>query len=268
MKKILSFVAATTMAVALASCGGKTAQNTEDADSLKTFEQSQIEADIKAQLDSMATVLSENWGTSYIKDISDIKLTEEEAKVKPDYLLDPALADEMVSANDKEALMAMLALDIQVAKLYGMDIEKYKKAMGKLAAELNDPAFKMVQESDGKDYGKTFQKMYKAMEESGRINFFWTSTCAVTVEMLYIMSQNSDKFLSNYTDEQVAALTFRLAIILDDIELLSTYDPEIPGFAEACEPLKAINATSVAELKSQLVEVKEQIAAAREALLK
>ena len=55
MKK-LSILAATFAAIVFASCGNKTAQNAESADSVvKSFEQEQIEASIKMHVDSLAS---------------------------------------------------------------------------------------------------------------------------------------------------------------------------------------------------------------------
>ncbi len=54
MKKI-TFFAVVIAALAFTSCGGnKSAQTAEEADSLKTFEQEQVEAKIKLELDSLA----------------------------------------------------------------------------------------------------------------------------------------------------------------------------------------------------------------------
>ena len=55
MKK-LSIFAVAFAAIAFAACGGnKCAQNVEDADSTKSFEQEQIEASIKMHVDSLAS---------------------------------------------------------------------------------------------------------------------------------------------------------------------------------------------------------------------
>lgn len=269
MKKIFSFFAAAAMAVMLASCGGKTAQNTTEEDSTKTFEQEQIEAAIKMHLDSMVVAMGDKDLKPLNKKIKDgdFTLSDEEIKVKPDYLLDPAMANDLVTAAQKYAGLVMLAYDMDVAELYKMDTADYKEAVMKLGADLNDPAFKIAQEADGKDFGKTLNDMYKAEADAGRINFYWIGSCAATVETIYIMSQNIDKFLGGYTDDQVANVTFRLICILDALDRLSVYDPQIPGLAEACEPLKALNATSVEEFKTQLKDMKDQIAASRNALI-
>jgi hypothetical protein len=106
------------------------------------------------------------------------------------------------------------------------------------------------------------------MDENGRINFFWQLAAAALVEELYVMNQNTDKFLSTFTDEAVSDVTFRIIVILDAIDRLTAYDADIKPVAEAVAPLKALNATSVDQMKTQLTEAKDKIDAARKAIIK
>ena len=75
-------------------------------------------------------------------------------------------------------------------------------------------------------------------------------------------------FISAFSDEAAANTTFRIILLQDAIDRLTEYDPEIAPVAEAIKPLTVLNATTVDELKAQLSEAKEQIAAARNALIK
>ena len=79
---------------------------------------------------------------------------------------------------------------------------------------------------------------------------------------------NAEKFLEGYDDEDVANITFRIVLILDAIDRLSVYDAEIQGLADAIQPLKKINATTVDELKKELAEIKNELAEARTNILK
>ena len=110
--------------------------------------------------------------------------------------------------------------------------------------------------------------LYKEMEAEGRINFYWIMTSAATVETVYVLSQNVEKFCAGYTDEQVANITFRVFCIIDAIDQLSVYDPQIVGIAEALNPLKNLNAITLADFKKELAASKEQIEASRSAFLK
>jgi hypothetical protein len=106
------------------------------------------------------------------------------------------------------------------------------------------------------------------MNENGRINYFWQMAATSLVEQFYVASQKADSFLAAFDDEAAANSTFRFILLKDAIERLQEYDPEIAPVAEALQPLDVLNATTVAELKAQLQEAKEPIAAAREALIK
>ncbi|MBQ1633562.1 MAG: hypothetical protein II050_02605, partial [Bacteroidaceae bacterium] len=105
------------------------------------------------------------------------------------------------------------------------------------------------------------------MNENGRINYFWQIVSTALVEQLYVVSQNTDKFLAAFDDETASNMSYRMILIQDAINRLTEYDPEVTPVAEALEPLNVINATSVSELKEQLESAKDQIAAARQSLV-
>ena len=217
MKKfsILAFAA-----IIFAACGGnKSANNAEEADTLKSFEQEQIEASIKMHFDSIAA-----------------------------------------------RVLSALSVDKRIANLYEMPVEDYDKAITKLAADIDDPSFKEIE--DKGSLFETSSALYDAMDKNGRINYFWQIASAALVEQLYIVSQNKDKFLSTFTDETAANVTFRIILILDATNRLSQYDPEIAPVAAAMTPLEHLNATSVNELKAQMDDMKAEIEAARKALVK
>ena len=268
MKK-LSVLAIAFAAIAFAACGGKkNAAEEASADSLKSFEQQQIEASIKMHIDSIAAEVGKLKQLPFLNEGKDggITLTKEEKQVKPDYLLAPSVADDATTLAEQYRILSALSVDRKMASLYEMPTEDYDKAINKLAAEINDPSFKSVE--DNADVFATTQDLYDAMEKNGRINHFWQLASAALVEQLYVASQNSDKFLSVVNDEAAANVTFRIILILDAVKRLSQYDPEIQPIANAISPLEVLNATTVAELKSQLAEAKDKIAAARKALTK
>jgi hypothetical protein len=188
--------------------------------------------------------------------------------VKPDYLLDPASAEEATVLSEKYRLLSALDVDKRVAKLYEMPTEDYDKAITKLAADINDPSFKVLDNEDNTSVSETTQKLYEEMEKNGRLNYFWQIAAASLIEQLYLANQNSDKYLSTFTDEAAASTTFRVVLILDALNRLGQYDPEIQPVSEALAPLNVLNATTVAELKAQIAEAKDKIIAAREALVK
>lgn len=268
MKKLSVFAVALT-AMVFAACGGNKSNQTADAtDSIKSFEQEQIEASIKMHMDSLAGEIGKLKTVPFLQKDGNggLKLTKEELQVKPDYLLDPAIAENATTLADKYRLLSALDIDRRTAALYEMPTEEYDKAITKLAADINDPSFKSL--DDDASVAETSQKLYDAMNNNGRINYFWQLAAASLVEQIYLANQNSEKFLSTFTDEAAANTTFRVVLILDALKRLAEYDTEIKAINDAVAPLEVLNATTVAELKAQLVEAKDKINAARQALIK
>lgn len=267
MKK-LSFLAIAFAVIALAACGGKkSAQADEATDSLKSFEQQQIEASIKMHMDSIASELGKLKSLPFLNEGKDgITLTKQEKQVKPDYLLPVNVAEEATTLTEKYRIMSALSVDKKIAALYEMPTEDYEKAITKLAADINDPSFKAIE--DAGTIFETTSALYDEMEKNGRINYFWQLASAALVEQLYVCNQNADKFLSSFNDEAAANVTFRIVLVLDAVNRLAQYDPDIEPVAQAIAPLNALNATSVAEMKEQMAKMKDQINAARKALVK
>lgn len=267
MKK-LSIVAVAFAAVVFAACGNKTANNTESADSVKSFEQEQIEESIKMHVDSLASEIGKLKQLPFLQKDNDgtFKLTKEEKQVKPDYLLNPSVAEEATTLAEKYRILSALNVDKKIAALYEMPTEDYDKAITKLVADINDPSFKAI--DDTNTLYETSNTLYDAMNENGRINFFWQMASAALIEELYVANQNPDKYLSTFTDEAASNVTFRIILILDAINRLAQYDPDIQPVAKALAPLDVLNATTVAELKDQIAKTKEQINEAHKAIIK
>ena len=267
MKKF-SVLAIAFAAVLFAACGGnKSAQTAENADSAKSFEQQQIEAAIKMHFDSIASEISSMKQLPFLQEGENgVQLTKEEKQVKPDYLIAASAADEATTLAEKYRILSALNVDKKIATMYEMPTEDYDKAVTKLIADINDPSFKAVE--DANTLYETSSALYDAMDENGRINYFWQMASAALVEQIYIVNQNSEKFLANFTDDNAANITYRIVLILDAVKNLSQYDPDIQPVAAALAPLDVLNATTVTELKDQLATSKDKIEAARKALVK
>ena len=267
MKK-LSVLAIAFAAIVFAACGGKKSDAaTPEADTLKSFEQQQIEASIKMHFDSIASEVSKLKQLPFVQEgQGGLTLTKEEKQVKPDYLLAPGVSEEATTLAEKYRILSALNVDRKIASLYEMPTEEYDKAITKLAADINDPSFKAIE--DNNTLFETSSALYDAMNDNGRINYFWQIAAAALVEQLYVVSQNTDKFLSVFDDDAASNVSFRIVLILDAINRLSEYDADIKPVAEAVAPLDVLNAVTVDELKAQLAEAKDKIVAARKALVK
>jgi hypothetical protein len=264
MKK-LSIFAVAIATLAFTACGGnKSANNAEEAQ--KSFDQEQIEAKIKMEFDSLASNIGKLKHLPIIhKGDGGIQLTDEEKQVKPDYLLNPSVAENAVTLAEKYRMVSALSVDENIASMYDMPTDDYQKAITKLLADINDPSFKEI---DATNIFEKAQQLYDAMNENGRINYFWQLSAASFVEEIYAMTQNTDKFITAFDDEAASNVTYRTTLLIDAINRLVEYDPEIEPVAKALEPLSVLNAVSVDQLKTQLGELKEEITEARAALMK
>ena len=267
MKK-LSVLTIALAALLFAACGGnKSAQTGENADSTKSFEQEQIEAAIKMHFDSIAAEMSTMQKLPFLQEGEDgVQLTKEEKQVKPDYLISADAADEATTLAEKYRILSALNVDKKIAAMYEMPTEDYDKAVTKLIADINDPSFKAI--DDANTLYETSQTLYDAMNENGRINYFWQMAAAALVEEIYVVNKNSEKFLANFTDDNAANITYRIVLILDAVQNLSKYDKDIMPVAAAIAPLNVLNAVTVDELKEQLASGTTRIDNARKALIK
>ena len=266
MKK-LAFFAVAIAAMAFTSCGNKSAQPAEQTDSVKVFEQEQVEAKIKLELDSLAAELGKLKNLPIVQSGENgVQLTAAEKQVKPDYLLAPSVAEDATTLAEKYRILSALSVDKNVAALYEMNTEEYQQAISKLAADINDPSFKAIE--DASTIFETGQKLYDAMNENGRINYFWQIVASSLVEQIYVISQNTEKFITAFDDDSAANVTFRIVLLSDAVSRLAQYDPEFEPVAKAVEALSPLNAISVDQLKAQLEEAKEKIAEARAELMK
>lgn len=267
MKK-LSFLVIAFVAFAMTACNGcKEAPKTDEGKAeQKSFEQEQVEAKIKQEIDSLAGLIGNLKQFPFIQEGNKLALTQEEKQVKPDYLLSPSVAEEAQTLAEKYRILSALSVDRKIAELYEMPVEEYDKAITKLSADINDPSFKAIEKENA--LFETSSALYDSMKENGRINQFWQLASAALVEQLFVINKNSDKFLTAFDDNAANDATYRLILVLDALDRLTQYDPEVKPVAEALVPLKELNATTVKELKDQLATAKDKIDAARKALIK
>ena len=267
MKKLTIFAVAIA-AIAFTACGGKKGgQTTEVADSVKSFEQAQVEEKIKVELDSLAAEVGKMKSLPIVQtDDNGIKLTDQEKQVKPDYLIDPAAAEKATTLAEKYRMISALSVDKSIATIYDMPTEAYEAAVNKLVADINDPSFKEI--DDASTIFETGQKLYDAMDKNGRINYFWQLVGASLVEEIYVLTQNTEKFITAFDDESASNITYRIILLSDAVNRLASYDSEFEPIANAIKALEPLNATTVAELKTQLTQTKEKIAEARASLIK
>lgn len=262
MKKI-TFPLVAAIAIVFASCGGKTVEQKETADTI-SFEQAQIEKKIMIELDSVAEEWNKLAPVEGVLTNGKIQLSEDEIKVKPDYLLDLSKVDDLTLLSQKYRAIGILLVDKKVAELYNMDVDPYKANIAKLAADINDPAIT----PKGNNTQEDLNALYAAEKENGRINLFWEASAAAIVENLYVISQNIQKFLPAFDDQTASDLTYHITLLKIALDDLALYDNNVKALDELLAPIDELNAISVDQLSEQLLKMKPQIEAARAGLLK
>ena len=267
MKKI-SFFAVALAAMTFVACGGnKIANEAQEAEAEKSFEQEQVEAKIKLELDSLSAELTKLEKLPFLEvGENGLQLTEQEKQVKPNYLLSPSVAENATTLAEKYRALSALCVDQKIAAMYDMPTDEYQAAIAKLAADIDDPSFKVI--DDVTNIHETSQKLYEAMNANGRINYYWQMVAGSLIEEFYVLSNNSEKFISAFNDETATATTFRIVLLDEAVGRLASYDPEFESVAKVTSTLNPLDAITVDQLTAQLEEVKENVAATRNDLIK
>lgn len=267
MKKITLLLAAATM-VLVCACGNNQNKKKKSESKETTVEEQYLRADLKIKMDSLVKEMSQ-LSTPGTIDIQNGKLTlsDKEKKRKPDYLLPVSKADEAVTLNEKYRALAMLSVDMNIAKLYDMPVDDYKQAIAKLLVDINNPALNVTEGQSDETPGVKIQRLYEESVKNETINLFWEAIVAGTVEQLFIITNNIDKFMPCFDDNSASEVTYRFVLVHEAITSLIPYHPELEQLQTILKPLEVINATTVAQLRDQLLELKGAIDAARNQLL-
>lgn len=282
MKKALIFALAAAI-VAVPSC-----KNNQKKAQAEAAEKAAREAAAAAELSSREKIVSEELKVDVANLIESAKkmkpvpfvvaqndgrlsLTTKEKMVKPGYLLDPAIANSLVTLTQKYRVVAMLGTDLVIANLYEMPATPIKEAINKLLVDINDPAYTIFAGTPWGDLDNVAAAMNDVVDDeyaAGRPNFFWESMAAALVEQVYILTQNTEKFMPIFDDESVADVTFNFVCVHEGIKSMIEFYPEMASLNEILEPLYVINAINVEQFEQQLTSVKDDIIKARAFLLK
>ncbi len=273
MKKLALIISCAAIALAITSCGNRRAQKAQaEKDQLDSL----LLLELTTQVDSLMGILVNREYTPQFsaKGIATgaITLTDKEKKVKPDYLLPVSRADEMQTLMQKNAGFIMFTLDRAVAKLYGMPTDEYDAVIARLMADINLKDAPMNIDWGSETASQEFVSlgMAKIKEESqkGTQKYLVTRLAAIALEDMYLFCNNQELFLTKMTDKDVAELTFRLALVVDIVDRIAAYYPDMAPLKACIDILAPINATDVNQLKEQIASIKPQIEEARNNMLK
>lgn len=271
MKKV--FLASLTALALLASCTGNQKKAEVQAEEEVSYEQEQLEEYIQVQMDSLASEFKKMESKPFIMSLKngEIALTDEEKAVAPEYLLAPSATDGLVTLSQKYRAVSMLFADKIIADAYGMNTDSYQAAITKLVADIDDPAFKTLNEANEEESEpiKLIEDFYNEEKANNRVNFFWETTTALLIEELYVVSHDpSNKFIECFDDQAADNVTYRIALFMNALNDLKDYRPELAQLNEAIQPLSKLNAVSADQFKQQVADMSKDIKVIRESLLK
>lgn len=273
MKKSAIIILLAAVMVAMPSCkkaASKKAQTTAQTEVVSTQEQIETEA-LKISLQNLAESVKKMKALPFLYEKNGkIQLSNKEKMVKPDYLVNPSAANNMVSLSQKYRMAAMLSIDKVLAGLYEMPVDEIDGALSKILVDVNDPALQEFAENiaASEDAGKNIGTFFDKEIEASRANFFWETATAGLVEQVYVLTKNMDKFLPLFDDESAENVTYNFVCVHEGLEKMIQFYPEMESLQTILKPLYVINAISVSQLRDQLLELKGEIEVVREALLK
>jgi len=200
-----------------------------------------------------------------------ITLTAKEKLVKPNYLLKPDVIKGLVTFSQKYRAISMLAVDKAIADLYEMNANDYNNAILTLLTDLGDEAISIFASTPWIDLETSKDAMKNLAEDeyaAGRQCYFWEGVAAILVEQIYVITRNIDKFMPMFTDETAADVTFNFICLHEGLKSVVAMNPEMESLNQSLDVLYKIDAISVDQLRSELLEIKDEIVVIRESLLK
>ena len=275
MKKFLTVILALALtAVLLPSCKNQEKKNnkgnvlTKNETEMSQAEKFAVE-DLKVNLGNLLESLKKMKNVPFVSEKNGtIVLSDKEKMVKPTYLADPSYVKDLATLTQKYRAAAILTIDRIVADIYEMPVAEFDEALAKLNVDINDPALKEFSDKikANEDAGEVISQFCDAEYNAGRANLFWEAVAASLVEQVYVCSQNVDKFMPMFTDESAAEVTYNFVCVQEGIKSLFEFYPEMKSLNEILEPLYVINAISVDQLRTQLIELKGEIEVVRAVL--
>jgi len=268
MKKIAVIILACAI-IALPSCKNQGKKKVAEAEAAAQEQMSQKEKylteELKINFENLIESVKKMNKAPFLKSGETIELTEKEKMVKPDYLLDPAVANDLVTLTQKYRVAAMLGADKLISEMYDMPVDGYEASLKKLVLDINDPALKTYVEKYAKaeDENAVLVQLMNDEYDAGRPNYFWELASAYLVEELFICTQNIDKFMPMFDDQSASDITYNFICCHENIKQLIEFYPEMQSLNEILDPLYVINAINVEQLRSQLLELKGEIAVIR-----
>lgn len=274
MKKLTVVILALAL-VMVPSCKNQNNKKVQkEAEKREISEKEQLlTEELKANLQNLAQSAKQLKSIAFIqkKEDGSFTLSEKDKLVKPDYLVEPSVVDDLVTLSQKYRCWTMLGVDKMVCELYDMPTTDYEAAITKLTADVNDPAIDKFAGIDWNVDETVKAELDKFVEEeysAGRAPLMWDAVAASLVEQLYVVTRNIDLFMPLFDDQAAADFTYNFVTVHERILDLMEFYPEMENLNNALLPLYVINAITADQFKAQLTDLKGEIEVVRAFLLK
>jgi len=213
-------------ALSMVSCknNNKNAQSQDPTqEEVQTMKQALADS-VLADIDAFAEAYNSAAANSF--SFRNLELTESEKLAKPDYLLDPSVANNLVTKAQKVNALAFYCIDLGVRILYDMPTDETTEAIAKLAMEVNFPMdIDNLQEKTS--LGDRMRIAYDQCKENGDVALFWAFQEAFIIETGYILAHNPELFFGKITEDQWKAFNKRLDENTKAMYKLAKYDDEM-----------------------------------------
>ena len=220
----LVLVAALTISCKNTRNSGNDGQSFDEA----TLEAAKVELaeDVLNTLENLATGYIDAADKMHFDNLLTDNLTEKEKMVTPDYLLDPSVASNMLTRLQKTNALAILVTEYPVRIAYGMPVDQSKEAIAKLVVDLNHP-IDLDGETNGAPIAERTRQLYENCKERGELNYFWQFAFACQSSLLYLISNNTDKFLNNIYETSYQNFDKHIKTCLEALKIYAQYDAEM-----------------------------------------
>jgi len=261
-------------ALIVGACGN-TASKKKDAGTKSdiSMQEQYLTQDLIIKIDSLIAGFQQLGVMPNMKAIDEgtLVLTDREKRVKPTYLMPLDRVNELITLNQKSRALAVYAVDREIAQLYGIPLEEYDKVITQLMIDTDNVALmegaEIKVEVNALDVDSWIVTMGEEQLGKEQMHLFFETVAAGIMESLYITSLDIPRYITYFNDQTASDVSYRLLLVVEGIESLLPYHPELETIRGILEPLNVINAINVKQLEEQLNTLAAVIADGRNKLL-
>lgn len=259
MRKQYIFIALAVVAV-LAAESCKNRKSNQELTSEEINEQKVALSDsVLAKIDTLAAnyfSAKDGFFTPFKSILTDANMLD-----RPDYLLDPSVANTLVTRDQKINAIGIYFIDYIVRNIYNMPLGEAKEAIARLAMDVNY-SIPIDKYDDGAELSSIIREAYDQCRENGEINCFWQLEYAMLAEVDYVIASCPGLFFYKVADEQWVNTSKAWGELLSIIAELAKYDEEMASI------LEGYNATNVITSEEDIADFTTSKSSAKQFYIK